>query len=419
MQEHIAINFINIKPEIIKGDNKMKISKKCAQVSPSVTLAITSKAKAMKKQGVNVISFSAGEPDFNTPAHIIAAAKEAMDTGFTKYTPASGMPELKEAVAAELKKKGLNYEAGQIVISNGAKHSLYNAMVALLEPGDEVLVPVPYWVSYPELVKLADAEPVYVESGSDFLATPATLKAALTPKTRALILNNPSNPTGAIYNAAQLKEIADFCVENDIAVISDEIYDKLIYEDEIPPSIAAFPGMAERTVVVNGASKAYAMTGWRIGWTASPLNAAKAMGAFQSHATSNPNSIAQYATFKALTDGRTQGCIDEMQAEFKKRRDYMMEAVGGMKYADYVMPGGAFYMMVDVSSAYGKQYDGKKIEGSLDFSDLLLEKKHVAAVPGVAFGADSYVRLSYATSMDNIKEGLKRLDGFLTEIQEG
>ena len=384
-----------------------------------MTLAITSKAKAMKKQGINVISFSAGEPDFNTPAHIIDAAKKAMDEGFTKYTPASGMPELREAVAAELKKKGLSYEAGQIVISNGAKHSLFNSMQAALDPGDEVLIPVPYWVSYPELTKLADAVPVYVESSSDFLATPETLGAALSPKTKALILNNPSNPTGAIYGAAQLEAIAGFCVQNDLIVISDEIYDQLIYENETPPSIASFPGMAERTVVINGASKAYAMTGWRIGWAAAPENLAKAMGALQSHATSNPNTIAQHATLAALTDERTASCIADMRAEFKKRRDYMMETVGNMKYAGYVRPGGAFYMMVDVSSAFGKTYGSAKIEGSLDFSDVLLEKAHVATVPGIAFGADNYVRLSYATSMENIIEGLGRLEEFLAEVQEG
>ncbi len=419
MQEYIIQSFISDKKIIIKGDNKMKISNKCKQVSPSMTLAITSKAKSMKKQGINVISFSAGEPDFNTPAHIIDAAKEAMDSGFTKYTPASGMAELREAVAKEMASIGLSYGADQIVISNGAKHSLFNAMQALLNPGDEVLIPMPYWVSYPELVKLADAVPVFVESDSSFLATVETLSEALTSKTKALILNNPSNPTGAIYGAKQLEAIAEFCIKNDLIVISDEIYDKLVYEDEVPPSIASFEGMAERTVVVNGASKAYAMTGWRIGWTASPKELASAMGALQSHATSNPNSIAQYATYKALTDERTQGCIDSMREAFSKRRDYMMETVGNMKYADFVSPGGAFYMMVDVSAVYGEIFNGKKIEGSLDFSDVLLENKHVAAVPGVAFGADNYVRLSYATSMENIQEGLKRLDEFLTQIKEG
>jgi len=396
----------------------MEISKKCAQVSPSMTLAITSKAKSMKKQGINVISFSAGEPDFNTPAHIIAAAKEAMDSGFTKYTPASGMPELKEAVANELAKKNLSYEAGQIIVSNGAKHSLFNSMQAILNPGDEVLIPKPYWVSYPELVKLADAVPVFVESGDDFLATPQTLNAALTSKTKALILNNPSNPTGAIYTEKQLAGIAEFCIKNDLYVISDEIYDKLIYEDETPPSIASFDGMLERTIVINGASKAYAMTGWRIGWAASPLNIAKAMNALQSHATSNANSIAQFATYKALTDDKTQKCISDMRAEFKSRRNFMMETVDNMQYADFVKPGGAFYMMVDVSSAFGKTYEGVEITGSLSFSDVLLEKKYVATVPGVAFGADKYVRLSYATSMENIKEGLMRLDEFLVEVQK-
>ncbi len=394
----------------------MKISKKCEQVAPSMTLAITSKAKAMKKQGINVISFSAGEPDFNTPEHIIKAAKKAMDDGFTKYTPASGLVELKQAIADELAKKGLSYKASQIVISNGAKHSLFNSMQAVLEPGDEVLIPMPYWVSYPELVKLAEAVPVFVESGDDFLATAESLKASITPKTKALILNNPSNPTGAIYSAAQLEAIAKLCVEKNIIVISDEIYDKLIYEDDVPPSIATYPGMLERTIVINGASKAFSMTGWRIGWTASPQNVASAMSALQSHATSNPNTIAQYATLAALTDEKTEESVSAMRKQFKARREYMMETVSSMKYADFVKPGGAFYMMVDVSKVYGAEYNGKKIEGSLDFSGVLLEQKHVAAVPGVAFGADSYVRLSYATSMENIVEGLKRIDDFLNEI---
>ncbi|MCK5128973.1 MAG: pyridoxal phosphate-dependent aminotransferase [Clostridiales bacterium] len=396
----------------------MKLSKKCAAVSPSMTLAITSKAKAMKKQGINVISFSAGEPDFNTPQHIMDAGKKAMDDGYTKYTPASGLLELKKAIADEFVKIDLQYEPSQIVVSNGAKHSLFNTMQAVLEAGDEVLIPQPYWVSYPELVKLADAVPVFVETGDDFLATVADLKAKLTSKTKALILTNPSNPTGAIYNKEQLEDIAAFCVANQIIVISDEIYDKLVYEDVCPPSIASFDGMKDLTIVINGASKAYAMTGWRIGWAAAPQNVASAMGALQSHATSNPNTIAQWATVAALTDNRTMQCSKDMNKAFKQRRNYMMETISEMKYADYVQPGGAFYMMVDVSAVFGKQYNGRQIQGSLDFSDVLLEEKYVATVPGIAFGADNYVRLSYATSMDNIKEGLMRLDTFLKEAME-
>lgn len=394
----------------------MQISKKCSAVSPSMTLSITSKAKAMKKTGIDVISFSAGEPDFNTPSHIIEAAKVAMDKGFTKYTAASGMPELKEAVCNELAKKGLSYEPSQIVISNGAKHSLFNAMQATLDEGDEVLIPMPYWVSYPELVKLAGAKPVFVPAQENFLVSIDALKEATTEKTKALILNNPSNPTGAIYEESVLKEIADFCLKNDIIVISDEIYDKLVYGEVNPPSIASFEGMKEKTIVVNGASKAYSMTGWRIGWTASPKEVASAMGALQSHATSNPNTIAQFAALSALTDEKTKEYIEGMRLEFKSRRDYMTATIDKMVNASYVQPGGAFYLMVDVSKTYGKHFNGKKINGSLDFTSIFLDEKHVASVPGIAFGADNYIRLSYANSLENIKVGLSRLEEFLTEI---
>ncbi len=394
----------------------MRISKKCAAVAPSMTLSITSKAKAMKKKGKDVISFSAGEPDFNTPQHIVDAAKVAMDEGKTRYTAASGMVELKQAVADDLAKKGLDYKASQIVISNGAKHSLYNSMQAVLEDGDEVMIPLPYWVSYPELVKLAGATPVYIETGADFLASVEAFKQKLTPKTKAIILTNPSNPTGAIYSTQQLREIAEFCVQNNIIVISDEIYDKLVYEDTSPPSIASYEGMKDLTIVINGASKAYAMTGWRIGWAAAPIEVAKAMGALQSHATSNPNTIAQWAAVSALTDPKTETCIDNMKKEFKVRRDYMTNVIGNMKHAQYVKPGGAFYIMVDVSKAYGNKYKGKMIEGSLDFADILLDEKYVATVPGIAFGADKYIRLSYATSLENVKTGLNRLDEFMCDI---
>lgn len=396
----------------------MRISKKCAAVSPSMTLSITTKAKSMKKKGIDVISFSAGEPDFNTPAHIIKAAKKAMDDGFTKYTAASGMMELKEAVCVEFSKKDLNYKPSQIVISNGAKHSLFNAMQAVIEKDDEVLIPMPYWVSYPELVKLADGVPVFVQTQENFLVSVKQLERHTNSKTKALILNNPSNPTGAIYNAEQLKKIADFCIENDIYVISDEIYDKLIYEDIKPPSIASFDNMIDRTIVINGASKAYAMTGWRIGWAAAPQNAASAMGAMQSHVTSNPNTIAQYAALCALTDEKTNKCIDDMALEFKKRRDYMTDRVSSINNIYCVKPGGAFYMMVNISCTFGKRYKGSKIGSSLNFSNIFLDEKYVATVPGAVFGADEYIRMSYATSQENIKAGLKRLEEFLIEIME-
>lgn len=392
------------------------INKLAKSIKPSITLSITSKAKALKKQGVDVVAFSAGEPDFNTPIHIIDAAKKAMDNGYTKYTAASGMLELKQAIANEMSKKRMDYEPKQIVVSNGAKHSLYNAMQTVLEKDDEVLIPMPYWVSYPELVKLADGVPVFVESGDDFLVTIDKLKEKLTDKSKAIIITNPSNPTGALYNKDQLGKIAQFCIENDLIVISDEIYDKLVYDSVQPLSIASLDGMNQRTIVINGVSKAYAMTGWRIGWAAAPSDTAKAMGALQSHATSNPNTIAQYAALEALTGEKTNAYVEDMRLEFKRRRDYMINRVDKIKYIEYVKPKGAFYLMVNISSVYGQRYKGKKILGSLDFADVLLEEKHVAVIPGVAFGVDDYIRLSYATSVENIKKGMDKLEELITDL---
>lgn len=393
----------------------MKISRRCSGVSPSMTLAITSKAKALKAQGLDVMSFGAGEPDFNTPKHICDAAKEALDKGITKYTPAAGTIQLRKAIVQSFKNKNLEYEPTQIVVSNGAKHSLHNAIATIVEVGDEVLLPTPYWVSYPEQVKLAGGSIVGVKCDENFVIDTADMEKKISSKTRALIINNPCNPTGAVYRDEQLKEIAGLCIEHDIYVISDEIYDELIYEGERPPSIATYEGMKERTIVINGVSKAYAMTGWRIGYSASPPNVAKAISSLQSQTTSNPNSIAQYASIAALNG--PQDDIAIMKKAFRQRRDYAVEKINSIKGLSCPTPEGAFYIMMDVSSTYSKSYKGKKIDSSMDFATVLLDEKLTAVVPGIAFDADNCVRLSYAASMDTIKEGLKRIEEFVGDIK--
>lgn len=393
------------------------LSEKNAGIAASLTLAISAKAKQLQTQGVDVVSFGAGEPDFNTPENIRNAAIERINKGGNGYTPASGLLELKEAICRKLlRDNALEYTAKQIVVSNGAKHSLNNVLMAICNPGDEVLIPGPYWVSYYELVKLADGEPVIVETSAanNFTVTIEALRAALTPKTKAIMINSPNNPTGAVYSEALLRQIGDFAVENDLYIISDEIYEKLIY-DEKHVSVASFSeAIKERTIVVNGLSKAYAMTGWRIGYTASNEAIAKIMSNIQSHATSNPNTIAQYAGIEAL-DGN-QDTIETMRLAFDERRQYMMKTIAAMKGVTCVNPKGAFYVMMDVSSFYGKEVNGIRIENSMSFADALLETDRVAVIPGIAFGADQYVRLSYATSMANIVEGLKRIETFIGKI---
>lgn len=393
------------------------LSEKNAGIAASLTLAISAKAKQLQTQGVDVVSFGAGEPDFNTPENIRNAAIERINKGGNGYTPASGLIELKEAICRKLlRDNALEYTAKHIVVSNGAKHSLNNVLMAICNPGDEVLIPGPYWVSYYELVKLADGEPVIVETSAanNFTVTIEALRAALTPKTKAIMINSPNNPTGAVYSEALLRQIGDFAVENDLYIISDEIYEKLIY-DEKHVSVASFSeAIKERTIVVNGLSKAYAMTGWRIGYTASNEAIAKIMSNIQSHATSNPNTIAQYAGIEAL-DGN-QDTIETMRLAFDERRQYMMKTIAAMKGVTCVNPKGAFYVMMDVSSFYGKEVNGIRIENSMSFADALLETDRVAVIPGIAFGADQYVRLSYATSMANIVEGLKRIETFIGKI---
>ncbi len=390
------------------------IADKAARVSPSSTLAIDSKAKAMKAQGIDVVAFGAGEPDFDTPQHIKDAAIEAILRGHTKYTPASGTVDLKQAICRKFARdNGLEYLPENIVVSNGAKHSLMNIFTAICNPGGEVIIPAPFWVSYPEMVKLADGVPVALmtKEENDFKFTAAELEAAITPKTRALVLNTPSNPTGMVYSKEELEAIADVAVRHDIYVISDEIYEHLVYGD-FPVSIAALNDeIKAKTIIVNGVSKTYAMTGWRIGYTACDAALAKAMSNIQSHATSNPNSIAQIAAIAAL-DGPMDD-IWEMKGAFDERRKYMVERINSIEGVSCREPKGAFYVMMNISRLKGRTLGGVKIETSDDFANAFLDKALVAVVPGSGFAADDYVRWSYATSMVNIEKGLDRLEAFL------
>lgn len=393
----------------------MELSRKCEQISASVTLAITAKAKKLKEEGVDVVSFGAGEPDFNTPKNIQEAGIEAITKGLTRYTPASGILELKEAICKKFKRdNNLDYRPSQIVISNGAKHTLYNSLMAICNPGDEVIVPLPYWVSYPELVKLVDAVPVLVENKEEnnFKYTKEALEKAITKNTKAIIINSPNNPTGVVYTKEELQMIAEIAIKHDLIVISDEIYEKLVYGGVKHVSIASLnEDIKKRTIVINGVSKAYAMTGWRIGYCAAEENIAKMMSNVQSHATSNPNSIAQYASVEALNG--PQDDIETMRKEFEKRRDYMVEKVNSIPGLSCKKPDGAFYVMINITKLIGKTIKGYKISNSVDLCSALLEAEKVAAIPGAGFGTDSYIRLSYATSMENIIEGLNRIENFV------
>ncbi len=390
------------------------IAKKASSISPSSTLAIDSKFKSMKAQGIDVVGFGAGEPDFDTPQHIKQAAIDAIMAGKTKYTPASGTLELKEAVCRKFERdNSLCYKPENIVVSNGAKHSLVNAFMAICDPGDEVIIPAPYWVSYPEMVKLADGVPVILNTTEEngFKFSVDELKAAITPKTRAIVINSPSNPTGMIYTKDELEKIAEVAVENNIYVVSDEIYEHLSYEQKHVSIASLGDKIKDLTIIINGVSKTYAMTGWRIGFTASNAQIAKVMSNVQSHATSNPNTIAQSATVAAL-DGPTDD-IKIMVKAFVERRNYMVERINSIDGVSCKMPGGAFYVMMNISNIVGREIAGCKINGSDDFANAFLEKANVAVVPGSGFGAENYVRWSYATSMENIKEGLDRLEKFL------
>ncbi len=395
----------------------MILSRKALAIEPSVTLEISAKAKALKDSGIDVISFSIGEPDFNTPENIRQEAIRAIEEGHTKYTPVSGIPQLRKAVCQRLKiDNNLDYSPENILVSSGGKHSIYNAIMAILNPGDEVIIGVPYWVSYPEIVRLADGVPVFIETKeeNDFKFGVNDLERVKTARTKALIINTPSNPNGSIYTENELRDIAEWAVKNNIFVISDELYEKLIYDNYKHVSIASFNDqIKDLTILINGMSKAYAMTGWRIGFTAAHKDIIKLMNNIQGQTTSNPSSIAQFASVVGLNDD--QSSLDEMKKEFDKRRIYMYETINTIKGLSCRRPKGAFYIMVNISKLKGRTIKGMNLDSSLDIANLLLEKANVAVVPGIGFGDDNYIRLSYATSMDNIEEGLKRIRQVIEE----
>ena len=382
-----------------------KISRRAAALAPSLTLAVDAKAKQMKAEGQDVVGFGAGEPDFDTPRHIKDAAIKALNDGFTKYTPSSGIPELRQAIADKFKREnGLDYKPSQIIVSSGGKHSCYNVMLATCEEGDEVIIPAPYWLSYPEMVKLAGATPVIVPTTdrTEFKVTPEQLRAAITPRTRLFVLNSPSNPTGSVYAPAEIKALGDVCVDQGVLIMSDEIYEHLLYDGAVHQSVAAVsPAHQERTIIVHGFAKAWSMTGWRLGFLAAPEPIAKAIDAIQSHSTSNPTSFAQKGGVAALNG--PQDHLAGWLAEYARRRAYAWKMLNSMPGVSCVKARGAFYLFPNISKL------GLK---SAEFCARLLEAEKVAAVPGVAFGADDYLRISYATSMASIEKGLERMDRF-------
>ncbi len=383
----------------------MEISTRAAQLTPSLTLSIDSKAKAMKSEGIDICGFGAGEPDFDTPDHIKAAAIAALEAGFTKYTPSSGLPELRQAIADKLAAdNGLEYRPSQVIVSNGAKHSCYNAILATCERGDEVIIPSPYWVSYPDMVRLAGAEPVIVPTNerNSWKMTAEEFENAMTPRTKMVIINSPGNPTGSVYTREELEAIVEVAAEEDIYILSDEIYEKLVYDDAQHVSIASLSKQAyDLTITVNGFSKSYAMTGWRLGYMGAPEEIAKAVDSIQSHSTSNPCSFAQKGAIAALKGD--QQPLSDMHDEFDMRRNYMYDRISKIPNITAVKPQGAFYVLVNISQLG---------LSSQNFSDRLLSKANVAVIPGVAFGDDRTIRLSYATSIDVIKKGLDRFQDF-------
>ena len=396
---------------------ELRISDKISKIAPSITLAIDAKLKQMLAEGIKVYGFGVGEPDFDTPKYIKDAAVKALDMGLTKYTAAQGTLELRKAVCAKMKRDhGLEYNPNQVIASSGAKHSLSNAFAAILNPGDEVILPVPYWVSYTEIIKLNDGTPVLVPTKKDnsFKMTKDELQSAITSKTKAILLNTPNNPTGSIYTENELKDIADIAVKNNIFVISDEIYEQLIYDGKKHISIAQFGDeIKELTIVINGMSKAYAMTGWRLGYACADEKIIKAMSSIQSHAVSHPNSITQYASTIALNG--PQDDAYKMVEQFAKRRTYMFERLSKIEGIKCLMPEGAFYIYADITNYMNKKLCGQTIKSSLDFAQILLEQGHVAVIPGSAFGTDNFVRLSYATSMETIEKGLDTFEEFIKE----
>lgn len=393
---------------------QLRISEKAKSISPSPTLAIDSKFKQMKKQGIPVVGFGAGEPDFDTPQYIKEAGIKAINENQTRYTPASGTVELKQAICHKIKKDtGLEYGIENVIVSNGGKHSLTNIFMAILNPGDQVVIPAPFWVSYPEMVKMADGVPVFLNTKEEdgFKFTVDMLKEVVTPKTRALVLNTPSNPTGMVYTCDELQAIADFAVEKEIYVVFDEIYEKLIYEGEHTNIATLGDNIKQLTIIVNGMAKTYAMTGWRIGYAVADATIIKAMSNIQSHATSNPNSIAQYAAAEALWGD--QSFIEDMKKAYIERRNYMVERINSIDGLSCLNPNGAFYIFMNVKDVLGKEHYGKFINTANELCEDILDRALVAMVPSEGFGIDGYVRLSYATSMEVIKTGLDRIEEYL------
>ncbi|MDW7709815.1 MAG: pyridoxal phosphate-dependent aminotransferase [Deferrisomatales bacterium] len=396
----------------------MKLSPRAEQIKPSATLAIDAKAKQMKAEGIDVLGFGAGEPDFPTPGHIVNAAVSALHDGDTRYTPVGGTAELKGAICRSLERDyGLRYTPGEVTASCGAKHTLFNLFLALLDAGDEVIIPAPFWVSYPEQVQVAGATPVIVPTREEdgFRLRPETLEAAITPRTRALILNSPSNPTGAMYGRLHLEALAEVLRGTDLLVVSDDIYQKLVYEGgRFVGILEVAPELRDRVVIVNGVSKTYAMTGWRIGYAAGPAALIGAMEKLQSQSTSNPTSFAQKAAAVALTG--PQECVAEMVAEFARRRDFLVEGLNALPGIRCPLPQGAFYAFPNVSGLYGSRFQGEELRDSFDLARFLLDEARVAVVPGAPFGSDHHVRLSYATSREVIAEGLARFEAALARL---
>jgi len=390
----------------------MFLSKRVQKIKPSPTLALDTKAKELQAQGINIISFGTGEPDFDTPSNIRQAAIEAINTGFTKYCPVSGTLELKKAIIKKFKEdNNLDYQPNEIIVSCGAKHSLYNIFQAILNEGDEVIIPSPYWVSYPDMALLAGAQPVFVKATdkNNFKVSPKSIENVITPKTKAIVINSPSNPTGTTWTLKELEEIAEVCLRHNLLIISDEIYEKLVYDNFKYVSIAQISKeIKERTLVVNGVSKAFAMTGWRIGYCAGNKDIIAAMTKIQSQSTSNPTSISIKATVEALNGPKE--AMKNMVKEFKKRRDYIVKRLNAIEGINCLTPNGAFYVFPNISKLLGKKYNGVTVKTDSDLSNYLLDKARVAVVAGSAFGAPGYIRLSYATSMEKIEKGLDAIE---------
>jgi len=398
----------------------LELSRKALSVKPSSTLTITAKANELRAAGEDVVGFAAGEPDFPTPAHICEAAKKAIDDGFTKYTPASGTAELKKAISEKFKRvNGISYAPSQIIISNGGKHSLTNTFEALLNYGDEVIIPAPYWLSYPEIVKLAGGVPVIIraEKGASYKVTAEQIEAACTEKTKALVLNSPNNPTGMIYTKEELQAIAEVAIRKNFYVVSDEIYENLYYMDGKNASIASLgEEIYNRTITVNGLAKSYAMTGWRIGYLGAPADIAKCISSIQSHQTSNPNSIAQKAALAAIEGD--QQCVDDMNKAFDERRQYMYKRVCDTPHISCLEPKGAFYVFVDMSEIIGMKYKGREITCAADMAEILIADYCVAIVPCADFGFADHFRMSYAISVEKIKKGMDRIEQFISALED-